>query len=72
MSVCECVWFRYSLYILTSSVGGNVLQVTRVTNYFFGVTSKVTHYFLNLKQNIGVTFPKSEVSVEVLFKYDDY
>lgn len=35
-------------------VGGNALQVTRVTSldYFLQVTRKITHYFINFHDNI--------------------
>ncbi len=47
-------------YIYMYSVGGNALQVTWVTylDYFFQVTSKVTHYFLIYKKISELLFQK--------------
>ncbi len=38
------------LVFVWASIGGNALQVTKVTDYFFQVTSTVTHCFLIYKE----------------------
>ncbi len=48
----QCFLSGLCLCVLVVSVGGNALQVTRVmqSDYFFQVTSKITHYFLIYKK----------------------